>query len=265
MAKMSKEEIRERIKKAVKTEDGIIATLISSRFSALLLRYMGPTSITPNQVSAFSLVLSFIAGYLLYLGHYWALVAGAIMIQVHFVFDCLDGELARFQQRTSIYGGWLDQMIDRISEFIFVMGLTWGLYRQSGDWWLWPLGSMAFFSLFMYYFSDAAISPLIRREQEKGKDVEVLTSMSKAEKEAAEDVLGESMVSKMKRILVKMGVKGSFLSTILGRDMQLFLISLAAVTNLSVPLFIFFSTVLNGYWILRSYRYWTRRITQEIR
>jgi len=258
--KMTREEIRERVRKAVKAEDGIIATLISSKFSALLLRVIGPTSITPNQVSVFSLVLSIAAAYLLYLGEYWALVAGAMMIQVHFIFDCLDGELARFQQRTSIYGGWLDQMIDRISEFLFVMGLTWGLYRQTGDWWLWPLGSMAFFSLFMYYFSDAAISPLIRREQEKGRDVEVPVPMAKAEAGMKEDILGNSLVSRMKRVLLKMGVKGSFLSTIMGRDMQLFLLSMAAVTKLTVPLFIFFSTALNGYWILRSYRYWVRRL-----
>ncbi|MHB8170294.1 MAG: CDP-alcohol phosphatidyltransferase family protein [Thermincolia bacterium] len=258
--KMSKREIRQRVKKAVKTEDGIIATLFSSKFSAFLLHFIGPSSITPNQVSVFSLVLSFIAAYLLYLGEYWALVAGAIMIQVHFIFDCLDGELARFQERPSIYGGWLDQMIDRISEFLFIMGLTWGVYNQTGDWWLWPLGSLAFFSLFMYYFSDAAISPLIRREQEKGQNIEVPVSMAQAGAATTADVLGDSQVSRMKRILVKIGVKGSFLSTILGRDMQLFMISLAAITNLTVPLFIFFSTVLNGYWILRSYRYWVRRM-----
>ena len=260
--KLSDQEIRSRIKQAVKNEDGIIATLISSKFSAFLLRFIGPTSITPNQVSAFSLFLSFIAAYFFYLGNYRSLVIGAVMIQVHFIFDCLDGELARFQQKTSIYGGWLDQMIDRISEFLFLFGLTWGLFRSSGDWWLWPLGGAAFFSLFMYYFSDAAILPLVRREQEKGKDVDVPVPLSKSS-QTGPDVLDNSLVSRLKRFMLKMGVKGSFLSTILGRDMQLFLISVAAVTGTAVYLFVFFITVINVYWILRAYRYWKRRMASQ--
>lgn len=266
---MTKEEVKLRIKEAVKTEDGIIATLISSRCSAFLLRFVGPTSITPNQVSVFSLVLSFLAAYLLFLGEYWSTVLGAIMIQIHFIFDCLDGELARFQKRTSIYGGWLDQIIDRISEFLFIIGLTWGLYRSTGTWWIWPLGSMAFFSLFMYYFSNAAIQPLIRREQEKGKDVAALPSMEKdtaiqlAAANSMEDVLSNSIVSRMKRFFVKIGIKSSFLSTILGRDMQLFMMTIAAILGVVEELFMFFSLVINAYWMLRSYRYWVRRISNE--
>jgi sialic acid synthase SpsE len=41
-----------------------------------------------------------------------------------FVFDCVDGQLARYPQNFSSFGGWLDMMADRGKEFTIYAGLA---------------------------------------------------------------------------------------------------------------------------------------------
>ena len=46
-----------------------------------------------------------------------ALVAGAVLLYLGFVLDCVDGQLARYTRHFSAWGGWLDTMADRAKEY----------------------------------------------------------------------------------------------------------------------------------------------------
>jgi len=75
----------------------------------LIVRLLAPTRITPNQVTAVSMILSFGAIPVFAIGHLGtAIVMGLIMS----VLDSVDGKLARLTMRESKTGNWMDHGSD---------------------------------------------------------------------------------------------------------------------------------------------------------
>jgi hypothetical protein len=70
-------------------------------------------------------------------GDRWALVLGAVLLQLSLVVDCVDGEVARATRRFTALGAWLDASTDRVKEFLAYAGLAAGAARSGVDiWWL---------------------------------------------------------------------------------------------------------------------------------
>ena len=70
------------------------------------------------------------------LGSGWGLLAGAVLMQVSLVVDCVDGEVARFTRSFSELGAWLDASTDRVKEYAAYAGLAAGSARSGSDIWL---------------------------------------------------------------------------------------------------------------------------------
>jgi hypothetical protein len=68
--------------------------------------------LSPNQVTIVALVLGLSVGFFFATGERWGLVAGAIAFYLAFVFDCVDGKLARATGVTSDKGQALDALAD---------------------------------------------------------------------------------------------------------------------------------------------------------
>jgi hypothetical protein len=68
--------------------------------------------LTPDQVTAIALVLGLAVGVFFALGSRWGLVVGGIVFYLAFVFDCVDGKLARALEVTSGRGKALDALAD---------------------------------------------------------------------------------------------------------------------------------------------------------
>lgn len=78
--------------------------------------------LTPNSVSVGSLVMA-LFGAVAIIGIHDRLIAGiiaAILWQISYSLDCADGILARFSKKSSLFGAWLDLLIDRINTFVIV-------------------------------------------------------------------------------------------------------------------------------------------------
>jgi CDP-diacylglycerol--glycerol-3-phosphate 3-phosphatidyltransferase len=86
------------------------------RMAALL----APTGIPPNVITWSALVLNLWAGILFAAGRFAS--AGGMMILAG-VCDLLDGPVARLQNRVSIFGGFLDSILDRYADLILFLGL----------------------------------------------------------------------------------------------------------------------------------------------
>jgi phosphatidylglycerophosphate synthase len=67
--------------------------------------------ITPDGLSLASLALAALAGGA-FLGHWW--VVGAVLFELHFLLDCLDGKLARLRGTQNPRGGFLDLACDLV-------------------------------------------------------------------------------------------------------------------------------------------------------
>lgn len=89
-----------------------------------VVRAVSPTSLTPNQITLVSMVLSFGAILPFFLGYYWtATVMGFAMAFL----DTVDGKLARVTLRTSISGDLLDHVSDFVYLLLWYIGLGWSL------------------------------------------------------------------------------------------------------------------------------------------
>lgn len=84
--------------------------------------------ITPNQVTIVGLLMHVPIAWLIAVGNFYV---AAIMLTIFGLFDCLDGELARVQNKTSNAGMLLDASTDRFKEVILYGGVAYNLASSS--------------------------------------------------------------------------------------------------------------------------------------
>lgn len=122
-------------KSGLKTEsyyDYLISRYISPYFTVAFSRLEW---LYPNQLTFISFFIIIVSGILTLnislLDNIFYRIVIALIIQLSFILDCSDGQLARLTGRTSKLGGWLDKLLDRVGEFyIFsVFGIAaWHIY-----------------------------------------------------------------------------------------------------------------------------------------
>lgn len=133
------DEDRIRLDAAVKPEDGFFTTFFVSPYSKYVARWSARAGLTPNQVTLASLLVAVGAAAAFGVGTPSALVLGAVLLQVSFVLDCVDGQLARYTFSFSELGGWLDGVLDRVKEYVVYGGLAAG----AGSEFAWVLACVA--------------------------------------------------------------------------------------------------------------------------
>jgi hypothetical protein len=117
-----------RLNSAVKMRDGFFTTFFVSPYSKYLARFAARRGWTPNAITTVSFAIGVLA-----VGSRGALVAGAVLLQVSFTMDCVDGQTARYTRTFSSLGAWLDSVFDRLKEYVVYAGLALGSVRGSGD------------------------------------------------------------------------------------------------------------------------------------
>ncbi len=130
------DEEAELLRSAVKASDGFFTTFFVSPYSKYLARWCARRGLTPNQVTVFSVLMGFVAAACFATGERWGLVTGAVLLQLAFTFDCVDGQLARYTRRFSKFGAWLDSIFDRTKEYAVFAGLALGATQSGDDVWV---------------------------------------------------------------------------------------------------------------------------------
>jgi phosphatidylglycerophosphate synthase len=101
------------------------------RFSPYLTRRLLPTRVTPNAVTWAMLVVGVAAAAVLTLPGVLAALGAALLIQAQILFDCVDGELARWRKQFSPAGIYLDRLAHYVTETALPIGLG---IRADGGW-----------------------------------------------------------------------------------------------------------------------------------
>ncbi len=96
--------------------DGAYCYHVQRRVSAVLSERLAG-HLSPGAATALDLLFGVAAAVAVLRGH-WLL--GVVLIQVFGIFSCIDGELARLQDRASRIGDFLDTMTDRVTEFLLI-------------------------------------------------------------------------------------------------------------------------------------------------
>ncbi|MET7741125.1 CDP-alcohol phosphatidyltransferase family protein [Streptomyces sp. NPDC005385] len=91
------------------------------------------TRVTPNQITWGAFLLGLASAACFALGDWRWLVAGAVIYHVSFIFDCMDGKLARLTGQSSVFGAWLDFVFDRIRVAVCAIALMGGQYERTGE------------------------------------------------------------------------------------------------------------------------------------
>lgn len=125
-------------------------------FSLRLVYLIRNTWITPNMLTLTALLLVLMGSACYATGVRSVVLIGLILVQISYVLDCADGQLARYRQHFSALGGWLDQTADRIKEFVMYFSLAYGYTRfHPGNTGIWMWAMFALFSLYLLeYFGQ---------------------------------------------------------------------------------------------------------------
>jgi hypothetical protein len=126
--------VAEIYRQSKKKSDNFWTEWVSRPPAAVLVWALRGTPITPNQVSflAIGVALASCAALVCWRTHLGLVVAG-LGLQLAYVIDCVDGQLARWKQQSSPVGALLDFMLDEIKAFFVLASAAARLYLTSGD------------------------------------------------------------------------------------------------------------------------------------
>jgi len=136
--------------------DYIVTLFITNEVSLLLTWSLVKTQVSPNQVTAASILSGLGCAICFSFGYFFW---GAVFLFISHVLDCTDGNLARAKSQFSPLGKWLDMAGDRISQAMIFAAV--GIYfirtGASQYWVLVALGDALLLSIY-YYMVDIALT-----------------------------------------------------------------------------------------------------------
>ncbi|GAA2336465.1 CDP-alcohol phosphatidyltransferase family protein [Streptomyces violaceusniger] len=91
------------------------------------------TRATPNQLTWGAFLVGLGSAACFAQGDWRWLLLGAVLYHVSFIFDCMDGKLARLTGTGSVFGAWLDFVFDRIRVLVCAVALMGGQYARTDD------------------------------------------------------------------------------------------------------------------------------------
>jgi phosphatidylglycerophosphate synthase len=116
-----------------KPKDILWNRFVARPVAAVLLVPLAKTPITPNQITFLSLLTFVGAMVALALEPGWGwLVGAALLLELSYVLDCADGQLARLRRRSSPVGAHLDFLMDELKAFLLVAACGVRLWRADG-------------------------------------------------------------------------------------------------------------------------------------
>lgn len=147
------------------------ADLYLRRISPYITRILIPTSITPNGVT-YLMILTGISISLSFLIPGWiAFLVALLLSQLQMLWDCIDGELARWREKFSPAGIFLDKVGHYFAEALIPIAIGWRLMQEiSGE------------SEYLYPFLGALLATLIVINKGLNDAVHVARAFSGLEK-----------------------------------------------------------------------------------
>ncbi len=95
---------------------------------AMQINYLSRGKITPNMITAVSVIMHLPIAYLIATNNY---IVAAVLLVIFGLFDALDGELARLQKVANNAGMLLDASTDRIKEVVLYIGVVYSLILSA--------------------------------------------------------------------------------------------------------------------------------------
>jgi len=106
---------------------------ITRPLSAIIVKIVFNTRITPNILTIISFIFGMIAALIYFLGNIKNVIIAGILAFFSIIFDTADGMLARGREESSRYGAYLDIFFDRIIDFSLIITITINVYKNTNN------------------------------------------------------------------------------------------------------------------------------------
>ena len=116
-------------------------TRLKERIQQLIIgqaRFAHNIGLTPNQISLLGMLAAYFSAYL-----YWSsqsndatLVGAAGLLLISGFLDALDGVVARAYGKVTLFGGFLDSLLDRYADSLVLTGIILGWLAEGSPLWL---------------------------------------------------------------------------------------------------------------------------------
>lgn len=162
--------------------------------SIRMTRYLLPTAITADQVSQVMIAAGFLAVFVLALPWKSTFFLGALLLQLWYLIDCMDGEVARYRyyQKTgrisidkrdaSLTGMYYDMINHYLMNFMVPAAVAFGVYLQTSSFLALAAGSAASLGQVMLLAMHDARSRAVLSHLKKYKTIETVKNTSTEEK-----------------------------------------------------------------------------------
>jgi len=124
--------------KVIEAEE-VVDLLFFRPLAFIFVKLIYLTSLTPNQISVFSMIFGIMAGVAIGLGTVESVLIGGALLATSSMLDCADGQLARLKKNGTLFGRLLDGTIDYVSTLSIFIGIGfWGanIWGNPVQWWL---------------------------------------------------------------------------------------------------------------------------------
>ncbi len=89
--------------------------------------------ITPNRITGMSFLVAVAAAVFVIMGGLTNFIMAAVLIHISHIFDCMDGQLARYRKVSSPLGSYYDRMTDQVQVTLWFGAAAYAAYDQSGS------------------------------------------------------------------------------------------------------------------------------------
>jgi len=136
-----------------------LTILIINPLNLRLVRLIGKTAITPNQLTIISFFLTLASACCLASISLMIQAVGGLLLLIGYLIDCLDGDLARLKNLKSPLGAMLDPILNRCGEIVIIFGISINGWRVTEDP-KWFFGGLVLISMSQLYFyiTDAMLN-----------------------------------------------------------------------------------------------------------
>lgn len=129
------------------------ALYVTHFFSIRIVRFLYNKSISPNQVTVFSIMLSFVSAFFFSFGSSASCLVGAFLLELFYIFDSVDGQLARAKGLSSYGGKYLDIFCNFLVPPVVLFGVGIGVLKTCDT-------SFVFYSLWLGCYSVLIIQAI---------------------------------------------------------------------------------------------------------
>lgn len=110
--------------------DGIVSRYVNRKLSRPIAQFLARYSrISPNHVTFSSFLVAQISGLAFCFSQP---ILGGVLAQFSSILDGVDGDLAYLTNKVSLFGGFLDSILDRYGDIAILAGMTYHVFIMNG-------------------------------------------------------------------------------------------------------------------------------------